>query len=257
MSINATSENPYSRDKIPTLDNFSAIQERVVALCNLVQTREIATEEIARLNRILNTLISSIRRCLRNPGSGELHSIFTDTLRDMNTKARIRNIYTPLPIKLGDFIKLSLAEQCIYLFSNQWISDLEGAVCHHWTIFWYNFWQECRRGTLYENWSMRLCQRTNNNPEMRYTQHSFLLLELEKTYLISTDGKVGVTMREATNFSTLEKDVFRTVRAEDKIVLEKIRTFKTIPSFAKKLDAIPGKELQLFLVLQGWKDQKV
>lgn len=85
---------------------------------------------------------------------------------------------------------------------------------------------------------------------MRYTQHSFLLLELEKTYVISTDGKIGVTMREATNFSTLEKDVFRTVRSGEEAVLEKIRTFKTLSFFAKKLDAIPGKELQLFLVLR-------
>lgn len=119
MSIHATPENSYSREKIPTLDNFLAIQERVVALCNLVQRREIATEEIARLNRILTTIISSIRRCLKNPGSGELDTIFTDTLRDMSTKARVRNIYTPLPIELRDFMKLSLAEQCIYLFSEQ------------------------------------------------------------------------------------------------------------------------------------------
>jgi len=119
MSTPETHENTYSREIIPALDDFSAIQERVVALCNLVQTRERATGEIVRLNRILNTLISSIRRCLKNPGSGELETIFTNTLSDMNTIGRIRKIYTPLPIELRDFIKLSLAEQCIYLFSEQ------------------------------------------------------------------------------------------------------------------------------------------
>lgn len=119
MRLNEEPENPYSRDKIPSLDDFSAIQERVVALCNLIHNREVATEQVARLNRILNTLITSIRRCLKNPGSGELDTIFTRTLVDMGAKARIRSIYTPLPIELRDFIKLSLAEQCIYLFSEQ------------------------------------------------------------------------------------------------------------------------------------------
>lgn len=93
---------------------------------------------------------------------------------------------------------------------------------------------------------------------MRYGQHTFLLLELGKRYVLSTDGKTGVTMREAINFSHVEKDVFRTVKKSDGFILERIRTFKTPKKFAKTLDAIPTKELEIARIMSGdRRDQSV
>lgn len=103
-----------------------------------------------------------------------------------------------------------------------------------------------------------LCQRTNNKEEMGYGQHTFLLLELEKRYVLSVDGKVGATMKEAINFSQVENDVFRTVKQPDGFVLERIRTFKTPKKFAKTLDAIPTKEVEIARIMSGARrDQSV
>lgn len=101
-----------------------------------------------------------------------------------------------------------------------------------------------------------LCQRTNNKKQIGYGQHTFLLLELEKRYVLSVDGKTGVTMREAINFSQVDHDVFRTVKQPEGFVLERIRTFKTPKKFAKTLDVIPTKEVEIARIMSGGRRDK-
>jgi hypothetical protein len=65
-------------------------------------------------------------------------------------------------------------------------------------------------------------------------------------------------MREAINFSHVEKDVFRTVKQPSGFALERIRTFKTPNKFAKALDAIPTKEVEIARIMSGdRRDQSV
>jgi hypothetical protein len=65
-------------------------------------------------------------------------------------------------------------------------------------------------------------------------------------------------MKEAINFSQVEKDVFRTVKQHDGFALERIRTFKTPHKFAKALDAIPTKEVEIARIMLGdRRDQSV
>lgn len=98
---------------------------------------------------------------------------------------------------------------------------------------------------MFENVPITICQRTNNDKKIGYGQHSFLLLELEKRYVISVDGKSGVTMREAINFSQVGNRVFRTVKQPSGYVLETIRIFETPQKFGRSLDMIPTKELEI------------
>jgi hypothetical protein len=95
-----------------------------------------------------------------------------------------------------------------------------------------------------------LCQRTNNKKDIGYGQHTFLILDLGKRYVLSVDGKTGATMREAINFSQVGKDVFRTVKQPSGThVLENIRTFQNTKKFAKILDAVPTKEIEIARIM--------
>jgi hypothetical protein len=44
------------------------------------------------------------------------------------------------------------------------------------------------------------------------------------------------------------------VKQSDGFVLERIRTFKTPKKFAKTLDAIPTKEIEIALIMSGGKE---
>jgi hypothetical protein len=77
-----------------------------------------------------------------------------------------------------------------------------------------------------------------------------LILDLGKRYVLSVDGKTGATMREAINFSQVGKDVFRTVKQPSGThVLENIRTFQNTKKFAKILDAVPTKEIEIARIM--------
>lgn len=56
-------------------------------------------------------------------------------------------------------------------------------------------------------------------------------------------------MKEAVNFSELERQIYRTVRSIDKVTIEKINTYKSARTFARKLEQIPDKEIQLALMI--------
>ncbi len=65
-------------------------------------------------------------------------------------------------------------------------------------------------------------------------------------------------MKEAINFSQIEKDVFRTVKQSDGFALERIRTFKNPKKFAKALDAIPTRDVEIERIISGdRRDQSV
>jgi hypothetical protein len=57
-----------------------------------------------------------------------------------------------------------------------------------------------------------ICQRTMNEKAVKYSHHSFLILELEKRFVISSDAKTGIVMHEAINLSQVNKSVFLTVK---------------------------------------------
>jgi hypothetical protein len=73
---------------------------------------------------------------------------------------------------------------------------------------------------------------------MGYNQDTFLLIELGRRYIISIDGKAGVSMREAKNFSEEDGNIFRTVRQGEVHVLEAIRTFPDAETFAQQLESL-------------------
>jgi hypothetical protein len=82
-----------------------------------------------------------------------------------------------------------------------------------------------------------------------YDYHSFVLVHLEKAYIVSASIQKGISMRPATNFSELDGKIYRTDKRGGEVGLEKIRTYTTPHQFAKALDNIPGKEAHLALML--------
>jgi hypothetical protein len=231
----------------------------VADILSLSHDVDMTDADIWKMEKKLTALISSIRKCLRTPEW--LHSIadvFNSAMEEIQSREKVRKIYGAFPLDLEVFTWLELVSQMAYLFAEKRDAGLPGAICHHWTVLWYNFWNECKKWTLFQHVPIMLCQRTNNKTDMWYGQHTFLLLELGKRYVLSTDGKTGVTMREAINFSHVEKDVFRTVKQPSGFALERIRTFKTPNKFAKALDAIPTKEVEIARIMSGdRRDQSV
>lgn len=251
-------ENLITKAAIPTLDPFPQAQKRVVEVVNLSHDLDISSWDLLVLNRKFHVLMAAIRLCLWTPESlRDLSALFTKTLRDLGGKEKVKAIYGLTPLDLRKFTQLPLVSQFVYLFAQDRDENMPNAVCHHWTIFWYNFWKEARAWTIFADEPIRLCQRTNNLPDICYNLHSFVLVGLEKRYIISADWISGIQMKEAVNFSELEKQVYRTVRSVDKVTIEKIHTYKSARTFARKLEQVPDKEIQLALMILRWADQKV
>ncbi|MBP7773794.1 hypothetical protein KA071_01765 [Candidatus Gracilibacteria bacterium] len=242
-----------------TIQNYPGVQRSVADILSLSHDVEMTDADIWKMEKKLTALISSIRKCLRTPeGLHSIADVFNSAMEEIQSREKVRKIYGAFPLDLEVFTGLELVSQMAYLFAEKRDADLPGAICHHWTVLWYNFWNECKKGTLFQHVPIMLCQRTNNKPDMGYGQHTFLLLELEKRYVLSTDGKTGVTMKEAINFSQIEKDVFRTVKQSDGFALERIRTFKNPKKFAKALDAIPTRDVEIERIISGdRRDQSV
>lgn len=249
----------WEHNQKKTIQNYTGIQRNIADILALSHSLNVNEREIQKIGVKLKALISSIRKCLRTPEW--LHSIsevFNSAMDEIKSREKVRKIYGIFPLDLEEFASLALVAQMVYLFAKMRNKNTPWAICHHWTVFWYNFWDECKKWTLFEHVPTTLCQRTNNKPEMAYGQHTFLLLELEKRYVLSVDGKIGVNMREAVNFSQIGDDVLRTVKQPPGFSYEKIRTFKTPKKFAKTLDAIPTKEVEIARIMSGDKrDQSV
>ena len=235
-----------------TIQNYPGVQRNVADILSLSHDAEMADADIWKMEKKLTALISSIRKCLRTPEW--LHSIadvFNSAMEDIQSREKVRKIYGAFPLDLEVFTWLELVSQMAYLFAEKRDAGLPGAICHHWTVLWYNFWNECKKWTLFESVPIMICQRTMNEKAVKYSHHSFLILELEKRFVISSDAKTGIVMHEAINLSQVNKSVFLTVKKWWDFILEKIRTFSDVGVFARRLNAIPGKEIEILQLMFG------
>lgn len=137
---------PDSQKAIPTLDHFPQARKRVVDILALAQDIDISEQDMEAVGRKLGSLIRMIKTCISHPEHMlDVSTLLTGTMADIRSREIVQNSYNLTPLSLTDFSELSLAAQLVFLFAHERGQNMPGAVCHHWTIFWYNFWKECKK----------------------------------------------------------------------------------------------------------------
>lgn len=222
---------------LESLRDFPTASKRVGKLLEIWWSLDIEPAVVEDVGKKLDRVISSVRNCLKHLSeSKHLVDIVNDVLREIGGKHSVNRIYRVSPILMKHFVTMSLELQFLYLFAEERGEIETWAICHHWTVFWHNFWEECKRGTPYEKSPNLMCQVVDKTEKIRFDQHTFCLLDLDKRYILNADGKKWITMRPASIFSELDNQVYKTVRVNGVPTIEKVHTFRSVNSFAREID---------------------
>lgn len=233
-------KSPHIPDHPATLESlsdFPTASKRVAKLLAVSWSLDIEPRVVEDVDKKLFRVIASVRNCLKHLSeSKHLVDIVNNVLREIGGRHFVNQIYHVSPILMKHFATMSLELQFLYLFAEKRGEIDTWAICHHWTVFWHNFWEECKRGTPYEKYPNLMCQVVDKTEKIRFDQHTFCLLDLDKRYILNADGKKWITMRPASIFSELDHQVYKTVKIKGVPTIEKVFTFRSVNSFAREID---------------------
>lgn len=228
----------FPRDWLKSLSSSWKTSQRVVNLLRVSWSLNIEPSFMNTVKRKLNLLISHLRACLQNPSEGQnIIALFNEVMREIGGKHFVNHIYRISPILMKHFVTMPLELQFLYLFAEERGDIQTWAICHHWTVFWHNFWEECKKWTSYEKNPTLMCQVTDDDGKIRFDRHTFCLVDLDMRYILNSDGEKWITMRPARIFSELDHQVYKTVRTKNGVSVEKVHTFRSVSSFGRELDA--------------------
>ena len=233
--------SPSTPDKkwdIQSLQSFPSAHKRVEDLLKLSSSLDIEPSVLEDVEKRLARVISSVQHCLKNPSQAiHIVEIINNLLKEIGGKKLINQIYNISPMLMKHFVTMSLELQFLYLFATDRGEVSTWAIWHHWTVFWFNFWQACKKETPYEKLPTRICQVVDSTGKIRFDYHTFCLLDLDKRYIMNADGKKWITIREARIFSEMNNQIYKTTRIQGVPTVEKVHTFRSAKNFAREIDS--------------------